>query len=255
MVTAPGPAADAGHEGCLTRSAFTTALHAHADQYWSRHPVHLRLHQGGLTGPELRRWIANRWYYQKLLPQKDAAIVANCPVPEVRRRWTERITYQDGTAEGHGGNAQWLALAEAAGLTRAEVLDERHVLPGVRFATDAYVTFCRTRPWIEAVAACLTELFAPGLMRDRLAALRTHYPWVGPSGHDYFTTRPAAVADDARHALGLVLSYCTTRQLQDAALAALTFKCDVLWSMLDALDHAGRTDSAPPEACPPQDTP
>lgn len=219
---------------------FTAALHAHAERYWHKHPFHLRLHRGGLSRPELRQWIANRWYYQKCLPQKDAAIIANCPQADVRRRWVQRITYQDGTADGDGGHAQWLDLAEAAGLTRAEVLDERHVLPGVRFATDAYVTFARTRPWTEAVAASLTELFSPGLMRERLAALRTHYPWIAASGHRYFTVRPDAAASDASHALSLVTAHCTTRERQEAALAALAFKCDVLWSMLDAIEHAGR---------------
>ncbi|GAA2910818.1 pyrroloquinoline-quinone synthase PqqC [Streptomyces thioluteus] len=223
---------------------FTAALHAHAERYWDRHPFHLRLHRGELTPDEVRRWIANRWYYQKWLPQKDAAVVANCPVPEIRRRWLQRIAYQDGTAEGRGGNAQWLDLADAAGLPRAEVLDERHVLPAVRFATDAYVTFARTRPWTEAVAASLTELFSPGLMRERHTALRTHYPWIDPAGLGYFAARPEAATGDARHALRVVTAYCTTRERRQAALDALAFKCDVLWSMLDALDHAGRTEEA-----------
>ncbi|MCC3767342.1 pyrroloquinoline-quinone synthase PqqC [Streptomyces sp. UNOC14_S4] len=220
---------------------FTTALRAHSDRYWHKHPLHLRLHRGELSRQELRQWIANRWYYQRCLPQKDAAIVANCPDPEVRRRWVQRVLYQDGTAERRGGHAQWLDLAEAAGLSRAEVLDERHVIPGVRFATDSYVAFARTRPWIEAVASSLTELFSPELMRERLDALRTHYPWIAASGHGYFAERPAAATEDARHALDLVLTHCTTQERQEAALAALAFKCDVLWAMLDALEHAGRT--------------
>src|SRR5262249_42970674 len=144
---------------------FTEALYRHSERYWHHHPFHLRLHHGTLADHELRAWVANRWYYQKSLPQKDAAVIANCPVPEVRRRWLRRIEEQDGAAFGQGGNADWLALAEAVGLTVEEVLDERHVLPGVRFATDAYLGFARTRPWIEAVAASLTELFSPDLMR------------------------------------------------------------------------------------------
>ncbi|WP_035840516.1 pyrroloquinoline-quinone synthase PqqC [Kitasatospora azatica] len=222
----------------LSTADFAAALYAHSERYWHNHPFHLRLHQGALGDAELRSWVANRWYYQKWLPQKDAAVVANCPVPEVRRRWIRRITDQDGAAFGQGGNADWLALAEAAGLSVEEVEDERHVLPGVRFATDAYVQFARTRPWTEAVAASLTELFSPELMRERLSALHTHYRWVDPAGLRYFELRPEVADADAAHAMELVTMYCTTREQQDAAIAALSFKCDVLWSMLDAIEHA-----------------
>ena len=222
----------------LSQAELRTALLAHSDRYWHAHPFHLRMHQGELSEGDLRSWIANRWYYQKSLPQKDAAVVANCPLPDVRRRWTRRIVDQDGAAEGSGGNAEWLALARAAGMTEEEVRDERYVLPGVRFATDAYVQFARTRPWIEAVAASLTELFSGELMRGRISALREHYPFLDPAGLVYFERRPERADDDASHALDLVLTHCTTAVQQEAALSALSFKCDVLWAMLDAIEHA-----------------
>jgi pyrroloquinoline-quinone synthase len=129
-------------------------------------------------------------------------------------------------------------LAEAVGLTREQVLSERHLLPGVRFAVDANVTFARTRPWIEAVAATLTELFAPDLMRDRLAAFERYYTWVDPAGLTYFKSRLTQAPRDATYALDLVCRYCTTREHQERALAALAFKCEVLWSFLDTIHHA-----------------
>ncbi|AOR36062.1 pyrroloquinoline quinone biosynthesis protein PqqC [Streptomyces fodineus] len=226
-----------------TRQEFEAALEALSAHYWDKHPFHSRLHTGALTQDEMRRWIANRWYYQKCLPQKDAAILANCPDVKVRRRWVERIHYQDGRDDtGSSGLEEWLTLATAAGMKRADVLDERLVLPGVRFATDAYVHFARVRPWTEAVAASLTELFSPELMRTRLTALRDHYPWIHSSGHRYFDRRIEAASSDATHARELVLENCTTREQQDAALAALEFKCGLLWSMLDALDRAGHEE-------------
>src|SRR5439155_2598450 len=115
-----------------------------------------------------------------------------CPVREVRRLWVHRITDHDGLVAarpvppgaraGEGGIEAWLRLAEACGMSREEILDERHVLPGVRFAVDAYVTFARTKPWPVAVASSLTELFAPDLMANRLAAFEKHYGWVQPWG-------------------------------------------------------------------------
>jgi pyrroloquinoline-quinone synthase len=222
----------------LDRDEFARALHATKDRYWREHPFHARLHQGMLSADEIRAWVANRWYYQAALPRKDAAILANCPLPEVRRRWIGRIVYQDGTRAGEGGLEAWLRLAEAVGLTREEVTAERHVAPGVRFATDAYLTFARERPWPEAVAASLTELFSPGLMQERVAAMRQHYPWIDEAGYAYFESRVGAAASDSEAGLELVLSHCRTRSQQDAALAALVFKCDVLWALLDAIEHS-----------------
>jgi pyrroloquinoline-quinone synthase len=221
----------------MVREQFVAALRGLAPRYWDSHPFHLRLHDGRLTRDELRLWAANRWYYQRCLPQKDAAILANCPEPEVRRHWLERIVYHDGRAEGEGGQENWLRLAEALGLSREEVLDERHVLPGVRFAVDAYLNFARSRPWLEAVASGLTEMFSPGLMRRRLAAMRERYPWIAEEGFAYFTARLEVVADEGESTVDLVVRHCVRRDQQDAAVDALAFKCDVLRGMLDAIDY------------------
>jgi pyrroloquinoline-quinone synthase len=222
----------------LETDSFTAALRAQSQRYHDRHPFHRRMNEGGLTRRQLQGWVANRFYYQVNLPRKDAAILSNCPDREVRRRWIARITDHDGTAEGGGGIEAWLRLAEATGLTRPEVTDERHVVPGVRFAVDAYLTFARTRPWVEAVASSLTELFAPDLMAVRLAAFERHYPWIDPRGLAYFRARLTQAPRDSEHALQVVTEYCRTPAEQAAAVAALSFKCDVLWSMLDAIDRA-----------------
>jgi pyrroloquinoline-quinone synthase len=219
---------------------FVDALRALGVRYWDRHPFHTRLHAGELSDRELRIWAANRWYYQQCLPQKDAAILSNCPVPAVRRVWIERILYHDGRVDGEGGMAKWLHLSEAVGLTREEVLDQRHLVPGVRFAVDSYVHFARRRPWTEAVASGLTEMFSPDLMKRRLGAMLEQYPWIRRDGLAYFESRIDVTTADGIKALDLVVEYCRTREQQDAAIAALEFKCDVLWSMLDAIDLACR---------------
>lgn len=218
--------------------SFVATLRAQSLRYHSRHPFHIRMNEGRLSPGQIRGWVANRFYYQENIPRKDAAILANCPDREVRRRWIHRIVDHDGTAEGEGGIEAWLRLAEAAGLSREEVSDERHVVPGVRFAVDAYVTFARTRPWPEAVASSLTELFAPEAMADRLAAFEHRYPWIDRSGLTYFRNRLSQAPRDSEHALRVVTEHCRTPEEQARAVAALSFKCDVLWSMLDAIDHA-----------------
>jgi pyrroloquinoline-quinone synthase len=221
---------------------FVAALRAQSQRYHDQHPFSRRMNEGRLRPAQIQGWVANRFAYQAAIPRKDAAILANCPDREVRRRWVRRILDHDGTADGDGGIEAWLRLAGAVGLTRAEVEDERHVVPGVRFAVDAYVTFARTRPWVEAVASSLTELFAPDLMAERLAAFERHYPWIDPAGLAYFRARLTQAPRDAEHALEVVTRHCRTPDQQTAAVAALSFKCDVLWSILDAIDHAYAAD-------------
>jgi pyrroloquinoline-quinone synthase len=218
--------------------SFVAALRAQSQRYHSLHPFHRRMNEGLLDRRQIQGWVANRFHYQATIPRKDAAILANCPHRAVRRRWIRRILDHDGTAEREGGIEAWLRLAEAVGLTRAEVEQERHVVAGVRFAVDAYLTFARTRPWLEAVASSLTELFAPDLMAERLAAFERHYTWIAPDGLAYFRARLQQAPRDAEHALEVVTRYCRTPDEQAAAVAALSFKNDVLWSMLDAIDSA-----------------
>jgi pyrroloquinoline-quinone synthase len=214
------------------------ALRSQARSYHDQHPFHVRMNAGRLSRRQIQGWVANRYYYQENIPRKDAAILANCPDLEVRRRWIRRIIDHDGTASGEGGIEAWLRLGEAVGLTCEEVADGRHLVPGVRFAVDAYVTFARTKPWVEAVASSLTELFAPDLMAERLAAFERHYTWIDPGGLAYFRARLHQAPRDSEHALEVVTRHCRSADDQARAVAALSFKCDVLWSVMDAIDRA-----------------
>ncbi|MGZ4617487.1 MAG: pyrroloquinoline-quinone synthase PqqC [Frankiaceae bacterium] len=216
---------------------FEAELRRAESGYWDRHPFHRRMLSGQLPKEELRAWVANRWYYQDALPRKDASIIANCPIAQVRQQWVKRIVYHDGVDGGEGGRGSWLALAEAVGLTRAEVLDERHVVPGARFAVDAYIAFARTRPWYEGVASSLTELFAPATMAERMAAWRRHYPWIAEGGTRYFDDRIGHAAGEGGDALQIVQAHCRTQERKQAAVAAVRFKCSVLWGILDAIEH------------------
>jgi pyrroloquinoline-quinone synthase len=226
--------------------------------YHDKHPFHVAMNEGRLSPEALRGWVANRFYYQRNIPIKDAAILANCPVREVRRAWIHRILDHDGTMarpmEGgatpevtgspelappnEGGIEAWLRLGEACKLSRDELLDNRHLLPGVRFAVDAYVNFARSQPWPIAIASSLTELFAPDLMTARLAAFEKFYRWIDSRGLDYFRHRVTQARHDSDEALAITLEYCNTPELQQEAKRALEFKCDVLWSMLDAIHHS-----------------
>ena len=212
--------------------------------YHDKHPFHISMNSGQLGRESIRAWVINRFYYQTQIPVKDAAILSNCPHREVRRLWLHRIIDHDGTREDEGGIGAWLKLGEACGLSREELLAGRHVIPGVRFAVDAYVHFARTQPWPVAVASSLTELFAPDLMSQRLEAFKRFYPWVEPRGLEYFISRLIQACRDSGEALTLTLTYCATREMQEAAVRALQFKCSLLWTMLDAIHIACSTPAA-----------
>ena len=226
-----------GDEAPWKPDELVARLRAQGNRYHNLHPFHVRMDSGALSRKELQRWVANRFYYQRCIPLKDAAILANCPEIEVRRAWIRRIVDHDGTAPGTGGIESWLRLGEALGVSRDELLSERRVLPAVRYAVDAYVNFARQKPWIEAVASSLTELFGPAAIRVRLAALEAHYAWIDPAGLEYFRSRLDQAPRDAQHALDLVLEHCTTREQQERAVAALRFKTEMLWAQLEAIER------------------
>lgn len=208
-----------------------------AQKYHDKHPFHHLMNSGGLNREQIQVWTANRFYYQKNIPIKDAVLLSRCPVREVRRQWVQRILDHDGFGDDPGGIEKWLRLGEGVGLTRDDLESERMLLPATRFAVDAYVNFVAARPWIEGVASSLTELFAPELMTKRLAAFETHYAWIDSAALAYFRSRPPRATRDSDHGLALVHAYCQTRAEQERAVAALSFKCDVLWTQLDALYH------------------
>jgi pyrroloquinoline-quinone synthase len=203
--------------------------------YHHLHPFHVRMNDGSLDRESIQLWVANRFYYQRCLPIKDAAILSNCPLQEVRRKWITRIVDHDGKEGQEGGIEKWIRLGTACGVTREAMIDERHVRPGVRFAVDAYVNFARMKPWPIAIASSLTELFAPDLMAKRLDAFAKYYTWIASEGLDYFRARLIQAREDSEFAMSSTLQYCDDRDMQEAAVGALRFKCEVLWSMLDAL--------------------
>jgi pyrroloquinoline-quinone synthase len=229
------------------RETFTAKLRAVGEKsYHDRHPFHRQMNEGQLTPPQIRCWVANRFHYQRHLPMKDGAIIANCPEPDVRRIWRQRLIDQDGAAPGEGGIEAWLRLAEATGLSREETWDARHVVAGVRDAVADYVELARTKPWQVAVASSLTELFAPDLMKTRAAAFREHYTWIPTSGLAYFESRITIARKDSEFGLATTLAYCDTPALQRAAVAALAEKCRILWTLLDAIAQACDAAAAEP---------
>ena len=218
-----------------SRDAFETQLRSKERFYHINHPFQVEVAQGRLSKEQIQGWVANRFYYQLMIPVKDANILANCPDRDTRRLWIQRIRDHDGDGTEPGGIEAWTRLGEAVGLSREALWSQQHVLPGVRFAVDAYVNFARNAPWQEAACSSLTEMFAPTIHKQRLSGWPDHYPWIDQEGLSYFRKRVGQANRDVEHGLAITLDYFRTREQQERALHILQFKLDVLWSMLDAM--------------------
>lgn len=221
-----------------SEAVFKKKLLSLGKHYHIHHPYNKALNAGLMNPQQIQNWVANRFYYQIMIPIKDAAILSNCPDRDVRRQWIRRIIDHDGVKNDEGGIEAWIQLGIACGLSREDITSTKKVLPGVRFAVDAYVNFCRTAPWQEAVCASLTELFAPEIHKERLANWPVHYPWIESQGLQYFRNRLNEVPRDVEFALATTLQYFRTREQQDTAVNIVQFKLDVLWSISDQLTLA-----------------
>jgi coenzyme PQQ biosynthesis protein C len=223
-----------------------------ARYHWN-HPFHKAMKGGELTKAQLQAWALNRYYYQSRIPIKDAAVMARMDDPELRRAWRQRIIDHDGERAGEGGIERWLKLTDGLGLDRAYVVSTEGVLPVTRFAVEAYVHFVRERTLLEAIASSLTELFAPSIIADRVAGMLANYDFVSRETLAYFDQRLTQAPRDADFALDYVKRGARRPDQQQAVLDALTFKCDVLWAQLDALEHAYVTPGRiPPGAFRPE---
>ena len=224
-----------------------------AKRYHRLHPFHGLLHGGKCSKGQVQAWALNRYYYQAMIPLKDASLIARAEDSALRRAWRERLIDHDGSSEGEGGIERWLRLTSALGLDRDYVSSLKGLLPGTRFAVDAYVHFVREKTLLEAVASCLTELFSPVIIGERMAGMLAGYDFITKDALAYFDKRPPQASRDADYALDYVKRNAKTRAEQDLVIGALAFKCDVLWAMLDALMHAYVTPGhIPPGAFVPE---
>jgi len=209
-----------------------------ATRYHRLHPFHKLLHTGKCTKGQVQAWALNRYYYQAMIPIKDASLIARCPDPEIRREWRSRLVDHDGERAGEGGIARWLKLTDGLQLDRDYVGSLQGLLPATRFAVDAYVHFVRERTLLAAIASSLTELFSPQIISERIEGMLLNYDFVTRETLAYFSQRPPQAERDSRFALDYVKVNARTAEAQQSVVRALEFKCDVLWAMLDALYHA-----------------
>jgi pyrroloquinoline-quinone synthase len=231
----------------LSPAAFEAAIRdVGREGYHDAHPFHRLLHGGRLDKPQVQAWALNRYCYQAAVPRKDAALISRTDDRALRREWSHRLQDHDGTGDDEGGIERWLRLTTGLGLDRDLVVSMRGALPATRFAVEAYVRFVRERSLVEAVASCLTELFAPAIHEERIAGMLKHYSFIDEGVLVYFQRRVSQANRDAEFALDYVKRTAATAEMQSACVEAVRFKCNVLWAQLDALHHAYVTPGLPP---------
>lgn len=216
----------------LSRQEFKNAILSKETKYHIHHPFNKAMNSGKLGKQDIQLWVANRFYYQEMIPRKDAAIIMNCPKKELRQEWIKRIIDHD---EG-GGIDAWLELGESVGLEKDVLLSHSMLLPGVKFAVDGYFNFCRHAPYVDAMTSSLTELFAPQIHLSRLENWPEHYPWIEMEGYSYFRKRLNEAQRDVGFTLDFVLDNYTTLDEQKKALDIIDMKLNVLWCMLDSIN-------------------
>lgn len=219
-----------------------------AERYHNKHRFHGRQYSGKCSFEEIQAWALNRYYYQSMIPIKDAIVLTRFTDAEDRRQWRKRIEDHDGLKPGDGGIERWLKLTDSLGFPRDYVESTAGILPATRFAVDAYVTLVRDRSPLEAVASSLTELFSPNIIGERMSGMLANYDYVSKDTLAYFSYRPTQAKRDADWALDYVKSHATTVEQQQAVINALKFKCNVLWAQLDALWSAYVDHYLPPDA-------
>jgi coenzyme PQQ biosynthesis protein C len=225
-----------------------------AERYHDKHPFHEMMNAGDLNRGQLQAWALNRYCYQAIIPIKDSVILSRMSDPAMRRVWRQRIIDHDGDDDRGGGIARWFVLAEGLGLERAYVASWRGALPATQFAVEAYAHFVREKSLLEAIASSLTEMFAPDTIRVRISGMLRNYDYITPQVLAYFDKRLVQAPRDANFALDYVKREARTPEQQQAVVQALTFKCDMLWAMLDALHFAYVTPGlTPPGAFVPGD--
>lgn len=240
----------------LTPSQLEEKLRAIGEtRYHHLHPFHGLLNSGALTKGQVQAWALNRYYYQSIIPIKDAAIVSRMTSADLRREWRQRIIDHDGEPGSDvGGLQRWVALTDGLGLDRAYVESLEGVLPATKFAVEAYVHFVREKTLLEAIASSLTELFSPLAIGARVRGMLENYDYITPEILAYFDKRPVQATRDSDFALAYVLENARRPDQQQVVIDALVFKCNVLWAQLDALHHAYvEPGNIPPGAFKPGD--
>ncbi len=198
-----------------------------------QHPFMKLFYAGKLTLDQLRGWAINRYYFHGHIPEKEAAIAANCP-PDVRQLWIEKLVEEAGEKGKPSHPDLWLRFCKDLGLSKEKVM-KADVLPAVRMAVDGYLNLARYRPWRVGVAASLTEHLVPKRMEKMIDAFKKYYPFVTEQGMIFFKEHMVADVEHGELTIGLVEKYSHTQGDQAEIREGYFYKIDMHRVILDSV--------------------
>lgn len=201
-------------------------------RYHINHPLDIYIMEGKSNKELFQSWVANRYYYQCTIPKKDSVILSKCDSIEIRREWAKNINDHDKVG---GGIELWLNMGIALGLTKEEMNDFRHVLPGVKFACDKYLSFVKETELKYAIASCLTVTFASEIHEARLNNWPKHYDFLKDDVYKYFKNRPAYARIEKEFATNYILDNIKISEEQCKVIEIIKMKQDILWCILDSI--------------------
>lgn len=219
-------------ESAWTKEEFKEQINKLSYRYHINHPVDQYIMEGKATKEFIQSWVANRFYYQTIIPMKDATIISKCTDQKVRQEWVKNILDHD---LPNGGIDNWILLAEKVGINKQDLINFKHVLPGVKFACNEYINFVKSADWKLAIASCLTVVYADEIHTARINNWPNHYEWLDKDAYSYFRNRQNEAKHEKDVALNYVLEWFTKAEDQVKVLETIKLKQDILWSILDNL--------------------
>lgn len=207
------------------------------------HPWSVALGQGKASIEAVHGYLKNRHYFLANINRKDAQIIANCPFADARRMLLSKYIDEEGNDLAGGPLGphfdMWVKLANALGVSTQKMNSFEDVLPAFRFTVDALFDFTKTHSWIEGLAATYAGEGATWRRYDPPEEQRRDVDYL-PEGQafkkfygvpdealEFYHVHEDANTGHDEITEAILKKYCTTKELQQRAIAAARFRWEV----------------------------
>ncbi len=212
-----------------------------AGRAFGRHPLWLRIAEGGLARPALAPFVVQFFLQVREFPRAVSALHSRCPDARERVELAESL-YEEETGRISGCNVShpelFVRFGEGVGVSRSAMVDGVS-LPATAVLIEWFHESTREHPFIEGAAA--TNLAAegqvPGAFGPFARALERHYGCT-PAAVAFWDVHEQA--DREHSAIGdhIVVRLATTPGLQADVRRAVARSLDLWWRFFDGIAAA-----------------